>query len=140
MSDEQDCFVYIIAKRDGDRIVAPVKVGISANVGIRMTQFQTACPFPIVLVHTLRVPTRWMAREIESCFHYTQRDHKAHGEWFDLSPSDALATLLTQFRLHLEMNEVSETIREPVIELCGAGETGMSVLRRLREQDAEEGQ
>lgn len=140
MSDDKDCYVYIIAKRDGDRITSPVKVGITGNVGARMAQFQTACPFPIVLVHTLHVPARWMARQLEGCFHETQRQHRAHGEWFEMPPLKALQILLLHFRWGLQMSKMPRGMRRKVLEISGAGRAGEAVIERLQRQDTEEGE
>lgn len=135
MKGDVDHYVYLIARRDGERLVAPVKVGLTKDLGSRLASIQTACPFPVALVHSLRVPTRWMAREIENCFHSTQKHNRSHGEWFSMSPLDALSILLMQFHWHLDLNGVSEDIRDQVIEMVGAGDAGMAIVKALRAAD-----
>lgn len=84
-----ETFVYLILalKKDGEP--GPVKVGIGSNPQKRLKQLGTGTPFQIGLVGAVMMPTRQIARLIERAFHDVFKEHRMHGEWFDMPPGDA---------------------------------------------------
>lgn len=99
---ERDCHVYVIAKRSGDTLIGPVKVGISASVEFRLRSIQTACPFPIDIAYVFECPNKEIARSLELSFHATQVNAKLHGEWFDFPPVHAIHLLCIGYRVLVE--------------------------------------
>jgi Meiotically up-regulated gene 113 len=85
-----DHFIYVIAVAKPGQPPGPVKIGITNNVPARLKGLQTACPYPLYVVHQFAAPDRICAREIERAFHEVQKKHQTTGEWFDLEPSLAL--------------------------------------------------
>jgi hypothetical protein len=134
MSDGQEHYVYLIARRDGVRLTAPVKVGITNNLGSRLSVIQTSCPFPISLVHSLRFPQRDMARHVESGFHQAQRPSRAYGEWFDMEPLNALSILCLMVRMVLHANGIASDDEDRAAEIFNAGQSAQAVLEALRAQ------
>lgn len=93
-----DIFVYLIATKSDSGPVAPIKVGVSGTPEARLETLQTASPYELELVAKLTFPSREWAMQFEGCFHYTQREHRLRGEWFDIPPWRALAILRTHAR------------------------------------------
>lgn len=131
-------YVYVIAKIEDRKFVAPVKVGITDNPRSRLKTISTSSPFPVGLVHTLHVPLRGMAREMEGAFHHTQAEHRLNGEWFDLTPKMALLILILQFDWHLQLNGVDEELAALAREKSGAGSKADAALDLLSAQEASE--
>jgi hypothetical protein len=82
--------IYIVAVAKPGEPMGPVKIGISSNVAARLATLQTACPYPLQLVHVFTAPDLECARRTERTFHEVQAQHRSHGEWFNLSPIVAL--------------------------------------------------
>lgn len=134
MSDVPEHYVYLIARRDGDRLIAPVKVGITNNLGSRLSVIQTSCPFPISLVHSFSFPQRDMARYLERGFHQVQKPSRAYGEWFDMEPLKALSILCLMVRIALHANGVASEDEDRAVEIFNAGLSAQAVLDELRAQ------
>jgi len=112
--------IYVMAVRNGQEISGPVKVGITSNPGLRLAQFQTACPYEMLIVRTFQAPDREIAREIEKCFHATQREHLLRGEWFNLQPNIACGILAFQIRMAISaFSGLEERELETAYELAG---------------------
>jgi hypothetical protein len=107
--DHTDYWVYVFAKKNGTDREAPVKVGISRDVNGRMVQVQTSCPFKIGLVYVFECPSKDVAREIERCFHDTQKKDRLHGEWFNIEPITAIHLLCMVYRTLLEARLTDKT-------------------------------
>lgn len=90
-------YVYVVAKRERDKLVAPVKVGITANPSKRLDQIQTACPFPAGIMCCFACPNREAARSIERAFHDVEDGRNLHGEWFDIEPHHAAWKVMRDF-------------------------------------------
>lgn len=104
-----DCFVYVIAVKGlNGRPQKPVKIGISTEPDGRLASIQTSCPFPIGIVHCQRVPDREIAKAVEYAVHAVRREYRSHGEWFEMTPAEAIASvylaLESMLRVHLEMS------------------------------------
>jgi hypothetical protein len=85
-----DHYIYIIAVAKPGEPLGPVKIGITSNVNGRIAALQTACPYPLSLVHVFTAPNAECARETERAFHAVQARHRSYGEWFNLSPIEAM--------------------------------------------------
>jgi hypothetical protein len=111
-------FVYVVTVDRPGSIGGPVKIGVSANVRARIAALQTACPYPLALVHAFEVPDSNIARDIERAFHTVQASHRTSGEWFDFNPIVALqimcACIQAMFEVHL-----SPEIHADAADLCG---------------------
>lgn len=83
-------YIYIITVAKPGEPMGPVKIGITSNVPARFATLQTACPYPLVLVHVFTAPDLECARKTERAFHEVQKKHRSYGEWFNLSPIVAL--------------------------------------------------
>lgn len=112
-----ECFVYVIAAKGFDgRPMKPVKIGISTEPNGRLASIQTSCPFPIGIVHRQRMPDREIAKAVEYAVHTVRQKHRSHGEWFEMTPAEAIASvylaLESMLRVHLEMSsdEVGRTL------------------------------
>lgn len=69
-----------------------VKIGISDDVGRRMTEIQAMCPVQLELVGTLEHADF----ALEATMHSLAREHWSHGEWFDEA---ALKKVLRHFAI-----------------------------------------
>ena len=83
--------IYIIST---DRGV--VKIGISHNPVERLTNLQTASPFPLRLVYAA---VHSDAARLEAVVHHNLRSRRAYGEWFSVTEPvarDAIAKAAAQ--------------------------------------------
>ena len=113
-------FVYVIAVRDGNELRSSIKVGISKSPQSRLAALRTGSPLDLVLVHQFRLLSRAMARDVEECFHATQKTHHRQGEWFSISPDDAVLILSLHIRWTLEgFTDLDEDERKAVLEFIG---------------------
>lgn len=131
MTVESEHYVYLLAQREGDRLTAPVKIGITGNVGARYRTIQTSCPFPIALVHCLNFPMRAMARSVEAGFHKAQNSSQAHGEWFDMEPVKALSILCLMVRVAVHVNGFEGDEADVALEAFGAGTAAHAIIEQL---------
>lgn len=120
MNQSRDTFVYLIAHRDGNIFLAPIKVGVSNTPDERLATFQTSCPHEIGLVIKIAYPTREIALKMEECFHVTQKPHRLRGEWFDIPPHQAtqLLRLHLRFALSAFASELSDEDHDSAIEIA----------------------
>lgn len=95
-----DCEVYIMAKSPvvspswGSRsFMRPCKVGITQNLGARLTQVRTSCPFAVGIAWSFSFLDRATAETVEVTFHIQQRPRRLHGEWFDMDHIEAMRSL-----------------------------------------------
>ncbi|RYD62476.1 MAG: hypothetical protein EOP83_14485 [Verrucomicrobiaceae bacterium] len=79
-------FIYVISARPE----GPCKIGLSLTPEKRLRQLQTGHPERLHLYHTMEVDTPKVAL-LEKIIHKTIRYKRTHGEWFDLSVTDAVA-------------------------------------------------
>jgi hypothetical protein len=117
MSDIQ---IYVITVVRPTEIAGPVKVGISNNVSARLRGLQTACPYPLQLVHAFLAPDRTIAKSVESAFHHVLREHRTSGEWFDLHPCLATLYMCLNFEAMLRHHLSFDGIEfDAIIEMAG---------------------
>lgn len=84
------CRVYIAAVVRDNTLVGPVKVGISTNPWSRVHEMQTGCPQKLAVVHTFKFTSRRAAMDYERSIHESWGYCRIQGEWFDISPGEAL--------------------------------------------------
>lgn len=77
-------YVYVIGATDG-----PQKIGVASDVEARRVMLQTGNPAGLVVVHHWALP-RPAAFAIEGRAHWHLRDRHVRGEWFDVTPDEAI--------------------------------------------------
>lgn len=75
-------FVYIAQIHDF------VKIGMAANLYVRMSNMQVDSPYPVTVVSHYEV-AKELARRIEKYAHVSFAEHRVSGEWFAISPQAA---------------------------------------------------
>lgn len=63
-----------------------VKIGVTHNLEHRLKSFQTASPYPFVVLHQIMCPVRSHAERLERDLHKRFAPFRFSGEWFDLDP------------------------------------------------------
>jgi hypothetical protein len=81
--------VYAIQTEGGSR---PVKIGISRDPSSRLRGLSGAQPFGIAIVHTSEVKDG-LARTIERAAHAILKEKRLSGEWFDVTPEEAVSAI-----------------------------------------------
>ena len=80
-------FIYVISAEDG---TGYQKIGFSQNVEKRLSSIQTGNPTRLKVHYTQEVPKE-KVRLLEKKIHQTIKHNKVSGEWFDLTPEEAIA-------------------------------------------------
>lgn len=79
-------FLYVICESENS---SSVKIGISSNPDRRVKQLQTGHESKLCVFHRETVdPAK--AKPLETLVHRALSHKKIRGEWFDLSPHDAI--------------------------------------------------
>lgn len=93
--DPEDHHVYILAHLDPQGwLVGPCKIGISKNVGYRLTQIRgDERNKNIVIVANFAFWKRAHALRVEQAFHRACHSVRVRGEWFDLPVADAVVLM-----------------------------------------------
>lgn len=78
-------YLYVIGPTVGAQ-----KIGFSKNVQQRLRTLQTASAVPLLIHAQVAVPEA-RVRLLERKLHNELRHRKKSGEWFELSPDDAVA-------------------------------------------------
>ena len=81
-------FVYVVGSATG-----PQKIGIAGNVERRLRSVQTGSHVPIVLAFSAETEGDGIAEQVENYAHWILREKRLHGEWFDVTPSEAKAAV-----------------------------------------------
>jgi len=87
--------LYVIGREDG-----PVKIGISSDVGSRLTTIQTSCPFKVSLFHEETVASRQDALRHEREIHEVYAERRLHGEWFDMDAGRGVEAVETCIQIY----------------------------------------
>jgi hypothetical protein len=101
VSEEPDHYVYVIGTLLNGAVRATVKVGISANPAGRISSIRTCCPNKIEFAHVFCLPAKFMARDLEAEFHQVFAKRVLNGEWFDMSPYEAVFVICRAIRDNL---------------------------------------
>jgi predicted GIY-YIG superfamily endonuclease len=94
-------YIYVISCASSDE--APCKIGISDNPEKRVKQLQTGHPKKLKIKYTKELDN---ARLYEKRLHKDMSYLRSHGEWFNLSVSEAIE----QINFTLVHHESSELI------------------------------
>lgn len=119
MNRDDEAYVYVMAFREGDQIVGPVKVGIAQDPEARRRELQTGHHREIVIAAQILAPTRWMAKEWEAGFHELKVAKRLRGEWFDVWPPEAIQFLYLLVRVYLRAAGVPADEEEAALEVMG---------------------
>lgn len=65
------------------------KVGITKNIGKRISTLQTGCPVQIAEFLYHKALSRESALSVERAMHEAMREHRSSGEWFRFDVGDA---------------------------------------------------
>lgn len=79
--------IYVIASENG-----PVKIGFSRSPKKRLSKLRTGCFSPIYLAYSEEAEGD-IAGLIERRAHDILQAHRRHGEWFSVSPEEAIAAI-----------------------------------------------
>jgi hypothetical protein len=79
-------YIYVICERADAKLV---KIGFSKAPERRVGQLQTGHPAPLVLYHKEAVNND-LVRALEKVIHRTLAHKRKGGEWFALTPEDAV--------------------------------------------------
>ena len=118
MSEQRDHYVYVICRIENGVKTGPVKVGMASDPDQRIQGLQTACPFKIGRVFYFACPTKEIARELERSFHQVQKEHRLHGEWFNLDPMTAVYLMCLAYRAMVEAT-ADPSLHESALDLAG---------------------
>jgi hypothetical protein len=92
-SDESPSFIYIIAG------VEITKIGISSSPRERLYSLQLSFESPLKLIAAYAGPV-WLIRLIERECHAILQPKKAFGEWYRVSPDEAIEIVRGRFDVH----------------------------------------
>lgn len=92
--DKFDHYVYVMSHITDDwQLANPVKVGISERPARRLKQVRRDVGKPLVLVATFPFWKRSHAYMVEQAFHKACATYRLQGEWFDMTPADAIGVM-----------------------------------------------
>lgn len=81
-------FIYVVGVDD-----KPVKIGSARNVDARVKELQIGCPAKLNVYLTVDAGFD-VARSIEMRAHGILKEHRLHGEWFDVDVEQAKAAII----------------------------------------------
>lgn len=115
-----EVFVYVIGTVTDGALGPPIKIGISANPQYRIATLQCANAKEIRIVKTFRFPSRAVASDVESCFHGTHADRQLCGEWFDVTPDEAIKIISIQTVFLIgAMTNLNDAEKQTAYEMIG---------------------
>jgi hypothetical protein len=101
-------YIYVICEEVATS--STVKIGFSADPERRLRQLQTAQSNPLVLIHKEEVPAA-SVRALERLIHKELRHRKARGEWFTMSPEDAIAEIKHAMIRYGDIENLAQRVR-----------------------------
>ena len=78
--------IYVIAHRDQndfDRLIGPVKIGVTKNLKERLASLQTGNPSTLAIYASFEMPEP-LCRQVERELHDGLQECRLNGEWFDM--------------------------------------------------------
>ena len=101
-------YIYFVAQAEADYI----KIGITADVKIRLKQLQTGNPQRLVVLRVITSPSLKNARAIEALIHerYDSMKYRAQGEWFAINPARLIHDINFAVELGLLLDEADANI------------------------------
>lgn len=130
-AEEQEVKVYAIS--DGDLI----KVGFSGNLRGRLTELQAASPRPLTVCGDR---TTERARAVERVAHYLLREQRVRGEWFNVSPEQAISAIDEAVRLVEEEGFVVPVMAAVAIRLTASMHRDLDAIVAARTDSADKAQ
>lgn len=85
--------VYVMAHNIAGRAVAPVKIGKTTMLALRLRTCQSGNPHALVFAIVVPVGTAAAATSIEKAMHAQFAGDRMLGEWFNVAPAAAVAAL-----------------------------------------------
>ncbi|CAO4175021.1 GIY-YIG nuclease family protein [Methylorubrum extorquens] len=133
--------VYIIRLRGiTGRPLKLVKVGLANDVAHRLAQICTATPFSADAAHTFRFASRTLAQRVERETHAILADHRLNGEWFRVTPAEAVRAVeraVTSLDCTIHVRDGVRLTRAPNAPLLSPAERD-AFLSRMRDQNERE--
>lgn len=87
-------YIYAICPLGPDgKPTSPAKIGITRSIGGRLGTLQTGHWLKLHMICSFEIPSRDMARALESDVHESIKEFRISGEWFNITPLDAFETL-----------------------------------------------
>jgi hypothetical protein len=90
MKNKDSCYIYVLATIGSAGDCSPIKIGIAGNPAKRLAIIRTACPNPLRMQMFFGPMHRDYARYIEKEVHSLYQKYRLHGEWFDVTPKNAI--------------------------------------------------
>ena len=103
-------YLYVICEAN----TAPVKIGFSADPDKRLKQLQTGHPVQLTLFHKEEVAAV-QVRGLEKAIHNQLRHKRQQGEWFALSPEDAVFEIKHALIRYGDIENLSARLRSRTI-------------------------
>jgi hypothetical protein len=105
-------YIYVICeKSEGSN---PVKIGLSQDPEKRLKQLQTGHSAPLVLFHKEEIENK-NAPSLERIIHRTLSQHRTSGEWFALTPQDAVAEVKHAIIRYGDVDDLAIRVRSRTI-------------------------
>lgn len=104
-------YIYVIKESDSTEIV---KIGFSGNPERRLKQLQTGHPKPLDLYHKEEV-NPGLVKALERVIHRTLAHKRKNGEWFALSPEDAVFEIQHALMKHGENEQLAMHLRNGTV-------------------------
>ncbi|WP_311274815.1 hypothetical protein [Methylobacterium sp. WCS2018Hpa-22] len=124
--------VYLIARRVGVAMHAPVRIGVTDDISGEMATIQACCPFEATLIHAVRFPDGLIIAHLLQGKFADHHLSKALGRgWYDIAPAEALTGLLAQLDAVLALNDVSDEERLTLLNFLDAGSDAQEALQFL---------
>lgn len=101
-------YIYIICEKADE--TKPLKIGFSADPDKRLRQLQTGQSSSLMLFHKEEVPTE-QVKALEKVIHRLLRHKKVRGEWFNISPEDAVAEIKHALIRYGDIPNLAERLR-----------------------------
>lgn len=134
-TDRQNAHVYLVARRVGVGVHAPIRVGIAQDLAAQIATLQDSCPFEICLVHALHFPAgRLVATLLQGKFESQHAASSVGRGWFDMDPATALSGLLDQLNALPAWRDDTEDTRRVIMNYLNAGDEAQETLRVLKNE------
>ena len=126
----EQCHVYIIAHVESQTLVGPVKIGIAQEPTYRVLEIQTGNPRPLQVAAWFPLPSRSIARQVETAFHEVMVPHRLMGEWFDMDVLSAILAMCQNIRACIT-ETLPPDLQEDALLLTGVADREDSAHRAI---------
>jgi hypothetical protein len=104
-------YIYVICEEVNPELV---KIGFSMHPDKRVRELQTASPKPLTLFHKEEVQDL-NARALERVIHRTLAHKRKNGEWFAMSPEDAVFEIKHALMKHGDNENLSRSLKNGTV-------------------------